>query len=193
MFKVKNGLCPEIMRDIFQLNSDPNSRTTFVIPKVKGEYMGKLTLRYFGPVVWETMLPESFKDIPSLEKFKIEIKNWIPECKCRLCKIYTAGVGFTEITRWTYDMDTDARQLGNLRLHFTYSIIPSGREPFQTDSHHSRRRLFTQFKMHKMDFWSQVTCSCSLTIFACSLSVVMYFVVFCLPGRVGGKVGIKRY
>ena len=50
MFKVKNGLCPEIMRDLFQLNTDPNSRTTFIIPKVKGEYMGKLTLRYFGPV-----------------------------------------------------------------------------------------------------------------------------------------------
>ena len=71
MFKVKNGLCPEIMRDIFQLNTDPNSRTTFLIPKVKGEYMGKLTLRYFGPVVWETMLPKSYKDITVLEKFKI--------------------------------------------------------------------------------------------------------------------------
>ena len=32
MFKVKNGLCPEIMRDLFQLNTNPNSQTTFVIP-----------------------------------------------------------------------------------------------------------------------------------------------------------------
>ena len=60
--------------------------------------MGKLTLRYFGPVVWETMLPEPFKDITDLEKFKKGIKDWVPTCKCRLCKTYIAGVGFTEIS-----------------------------------------------------------------------------------------------
>ena len=87
------------MRDLFQLNMNDNSRTTFIIPKVKGEYMGKLTLRYFGPVVWETMLPESFKGITDLEKFKKDIKDWIPICKCRLCKTYIAGVGFTEISK----------------------------------------------------------------------------------------------
>lgn len=48
--------------------------------------MGKLSLRYFGPVVWETMLPEKFKNIDSLGKFENHIKGWIPECKCRLCK-----------------------------------------------------------------------------------------------------------
>ena len=99
MFKVKYELCPEIMRDIFQLNLDPNSRNTFIIPRVKGEYMGKLTLRYFGPVVWETMLPEAYKSITNLDKFKREIKDWIPECKCRLCRTYIAGLGFTEISR----------------------------------------------------------------------------------------------
>ena len=99
MFKVKNGLCPEIMRDLFQLNTNANSRTTFVIPKVKGEYMGKLTLRYFGPVVWETMLPESYKGITDLEKFKNDIKDWIPVCKCRLCKTYIAGLGFSNISK----------------------------------------------------------------------------------------------
>ena len=99
MFKVKYELCPEIMRDIFQLNPDSNSRNTFIIPRVKGEYMGKLTLRYFGPVVWETMLPEAYKSITNLDKFKREIKDWIPECKCRLCRTYIAGLGFTEISR----------------------------------------------------------------------------------------------
>ena len=96
MFKVKNALCPEIMRDIFQLNTNPNPRTTFVIPKVNGEYMGKLSLRYFGPVVWETMLPEKYKSITELEKFKEGIEDWIPNCKCRLCKTYIPGLGFVE-------------------------------------------------------------------------------------------------
>ena len=96
MFKVKNGLCPEIMRDIFQLNGNPNSKTTFVIPKVKGEFMGKLSLRYFGPVVWEIMLPDVYKTIAELDKFKEDIKEWIPDCKCRLCKTYIPRLGFIE-------------------------------------------------------------------------------------------------
>ena len=96
MFKVKNDLCPEIMKNIFLLTTDPKSENIFVIPRVKGEYMGKLSLRYFGPVVWEVMLPQNFKSILDLEKFKEEIKKWVPECKCRLCKNYVAQVGFIE-------------------------------------------------------------------------------------------------
>ena len=45
MFKVKNGLCPEIMRDLFQLTERPDGKTRFVIPRVNNEYMGKLSLR----------------------------------------------------------------------------------------------------------------------------------------------------
>ena len=96
MFKVRNGLCPEIMRDLFQLRESPNGKIGFVIPKVKTEYMGKLSLRYFGPVVWETMLPKVYKEINGLDKFKEDIKKSIPICKCRLCKTYVKGLGFTE-------------------------------------------------------------------------------------------------
>ena len=95
MFKVKNNLSPETMIDIFKLVANPKSTKTFLIPNVNNEYMGKLSLRWFGPVVWETMLPESFKSITALEKFKDEIKKWIPNnCKCRLCKEYEGQVGF---------------------------------------------------------------------------------------------------
>ena len=94
MFKVKYGLCPEIMRNIFQFNTYGGK--TFNIPRVNTEYMGKLSLRYFGPVVWETLLPDSFKLITDLSKFKTAIKSWIPNCKCRLCKHYEPGVGYLE-------------------------------------------------------------------------------------------------
>ena len=94
MFKVKDGLCPEIWKDLFQLNQNPNSKSTFIIPKVNSEFMGKLSLRYFGPVVWETMLPEKYKIIDNLAKFENDIKDWIPDCKYRLCKTYVASVGF---------------------------------------------------------------------------------------------------
>ena len=94
MFKVKNGLSSEMMDDLFQLNTRKN---TFVIPRAKTEYMGKLSLRWFGPWVWETMLPESYKNVVSLEAFKQRIKKWIPDnCECRLCKLYVANVGFVK-------------------------------------------------------------------------------------------------
>ena len=94
MFKVRNGICPEIMKDLFQLNEGPNGKIRFLIPKVNSEYMGKLSLRYFGPVVWEIMLPDAYKEIKVLSKFKEDIKEWVPDCKCRLCKTYIRGVGF---------------------------------------------------------------------------------------------------
>ena len=84
------------MKDLFQLNTDPNCNSTFLIPKVNSEYMGKLSLRYFGPVVWETMLSDEYKSITVLEKFQEKVKNWTPVCKCRLCKTYVAQVGFVE-------------------------------------------------------------------------------------------------
>ena len=93
MFKVKNNLCSKMMKDLFKLNSHNGS--TFLIPNVNGEYMGKLSLRWFGPVVWERMLPDSYKSIVLLEKFKDAIEKWVPEnCPCRLCKNFVAGVGF---------------------------------------------------------------------------------------------------
>ena len=51
--------------------------------------MGKLTLRYFGPFVWEMVLPETYKDVTDLEKFKWDIEECIPDCKCSLCKVKT--------------------------------------------------------------------------------------------------------
>ena len=96
MFKVKNGLSPEILRDLFQLREDRNGTSRFSIPAVKSEFMGKLSLRYFGPLVWETMLPEAYKEIDRLDKFQEEIKKWEPACACRLCKTYISGVGFIE-------------------------------------------------------------------------------------------------
>ena len=96
MFKVTKGLCPQIMKDLFQFNTDPNCENTFLIPNAESEYMGKLSLRWFGPVVWENMLPETYKAIDNLKEFKEDIQKWVPNCKCRLCKNYVASVGFIE-------------------------------------------------------------------------------------------------
>ena len=77
------------MKCLFKINPNPRAgQQTFVIPSVDTVYMGKLSLSYFGPIVWEKMLPEKYKRIETLNNFKDEIKRWIPDCKCRLCETY---------------------------------------------------------------------------------------------------------
>ena len=96
MFKAKYGMGSSMMKDIFKFNVN-SRKSTFLIPNPNTEFMGKLSLRYFGAVVWERLLPERFKAITLIEKFKEEIKSWIPSnCPCRLCKNYVTSVGFIE-------------------------------------------------------------------------------------------------
>ena len=98
MFKVKNDLCPGIMKSLFHLDTNQNRRKDFFGPIVRTEYRGKQSLRYFGPLVWECMLPKDLKSIVSIDKFKTEVKRWVPEnCPCRLCKTYVAQIGFVNV------------------------------------------------------------------------------------------------
>ena len=77
MFKVKHDLCPELMKCLFKMNNNPRAgQQTFQIPAVNTAYMGKLSLSYFGPVVWEKMLPEEYKNINTLSLFEEKIKKW---------------------------------------------------------------------------------------------------------------------
>ena len=57
---------------------------------------GENSIRCFGPVVWDEMLPRRFKSIETLEKFKSDIREWIPvNCPCSLCREYIKeGVGY---------------------------------------------------------------------------------------------------
>ena len=98
MFKVKHNLCPEIMKDLFRFNLNPNSTKDFVRPNVSSVYKGEWSMRWFGPMVWDSMLPESCKQIQTLEKFKEDIKKWVPEnCPCKTCKEYIASMGYVTL------------------------------------------------------------------------------------------------
>ena len=96
MFKVLRGLGPEILRNLFSIDRTSETRS-FFRPNVFSKYNGEDSLRYFGPVVWDSMLPDKLKSIQTLEKFKMEVKKWVPtNCPCTLCKEYIAGVGFVD-------------------------------------------------------------------------------------------------
>ena len=98
MYKVKNGLSPSFMNDIFTYNE---KREKFFLPYARTTKMGQGSLRVFGPIVWNTMLPKNLKESPSLNIFKERIKSWIPNnCKCRLCNDHNNDCS-CHICKWT--------------------------------------------------------------------------------------------
>ena len=61
MYKVANGMSPEIMNEIFQLRekSHYNLRYTseFIIPPIHSVYHGSESVSYLGPKIWELNPP----------------------------------------------------------------------------------------------------------------------------------------
>ena len=101
MFKAKHDLSPPFMKEIFCPKENikgTRSGDTFARPHVHSVKKGDRSLRSFGPIVWNTMLPEELKTCQSLDEFKNSIKTWVPEnCPCELCKTYIAGLGYTVV------------------------------------------------------------------------------------------------
>ena len=98
MFKVKNGIAPEIMNNVFQItesNYNFRKKTQFKTENVKTTHYGTETISYLGPKLWK-LLPSEYHNITSLGEFKSnKIKKWMPQnCPCRLCKRYVQHVGF---------------------------------------------------------------------------------------------------
>ena len=66
MYKVKNDLSPPFMKELFtHVGTGSRSRTggdRFLRPNVNTVHKGEHSLRSFGPILWNTMLPEKFKD-----------------------------------------------------------------------------------------------------------------------------------
>ena len=96
MFKVLRELEPEIVGDLFIVDrSNPNR--PFRGPIIKNQKMGKESICYYGPKVWNEMLPKELKSIEELKEFTDKVRNWIPTqrtCGCNLCLQYIAGVGY---------------------------------------------------------------------------------------------------
>ena len=100
MYKVKHELSPSFIQDIFcEVNRNTRSGTSFSRPNVSTVKRGDRSLRSFGPIVWNSMLPDTLKNCESLEQFKHSTKSWKPEnCPCELCKDYVQGLGYTVLS-----------------------------------------------------------------------------------------------
>ena len=93
--KVKHNLCPEVVQSLFCQTICTKSKASFQRPHVKTVYKGEQSLRWFGPTVWDNMIPKKIKVLSNLEEFKKAIDVWVPSnCPCRLCKDYVPNLGF---------------------------------------------------------------------------------------------------
>ena len=99
MFKVRHGLSPPFMKEIFCYKGNERgtrSGDVFARPHVESVKKGDRSLRSFGPIIWNTMLPEGLKEC--IDKFKDCLRSWVPDnCPCELCKTYVPGLGYVSI------------------------------------------------------------------------------------------------
>ena len=104
MFKVKMGLAPAFLNDVFTTNENVNTENVSSNTRSKSCFYDRLnpksvrygleTLRSLGPRIWK-MIPVSVRETQSLSVFKSRIKKWIPlECPCRQCKTFIPKIGF---------------------------------------------------------------------------------------------------
>ena len=98
IFKAKNDLSPEIMKEVFELKEPSYSLRSkgnyFVRGNVKTTNYGIQSIKYLAHKIWD-VVPDQIKHCGSLTKFKQFIKSWSPsDFSCRLCKTYIAQVGF---------------------------------------------------------------------------------------------------
>ena len=98
MFKVRKNLSPSFMSEILVFSDNSKSLKCddkFVRPHIISVKYGESSLRSFGPIVWNEMLPKKLKQCEDLDEFKLAIKSWVPKnCRCRLCKEYIPNLGF---------------------------------------------------------------------------------------------------
>ena len=88
MFRVKNNIAPQLLKDIFQLSPATSyflrEHKDFIIRKVNTVKYGLSSLTYIGLKLWNK-LPLEVREIKSLSEFKTKIKTWKSKtCDCRL-------------------------------------------------------------------------------------------------------------
>ena len=98
IFKVKNNLSAEIMKQVFGFQEpcyNLRSETSqFRRENIKTTRYGIKSVKFLGPKIW-VMVSQNIKNCKSLQKFKKLIKVWKPKAyPCRMCKKYIANIGF---------------------------------------------------------------------------------------------------
>ena len=97
MYKVKMGLSPPIMSDIFSLNENSSynlkSGATVNRQNLRMSKFGFETVSTIEAILWND-LPVEFKNPESLKIFKQKINLWSPnDCLCKICRKFIKNFG----------------------------------------------------------------------------------------------------
>ena len=63
----------------------------FIVEIQKTVKYGTETISYLAPKIW-SLVPNAIKSSKSLDVFKFKIRQWEPDCPCRLCTNYLQHV-----------------------------------------------------------------------------------------------------
>ena len=89
-------LSPAILNEVFKVNKtmpfDLRIRNELYARNLKTVRYGTETISFLPPKIW-SFIPQ-IKDSSSLACFKKNIREWKPNCPCRLCKTFLQHVGF---------------------------------------------------------------------------------------------------
>ena len=101
MFKISKNISVPLTSELFYQivnHYDLRNPYDFSIPNINGVFHGQVSIRHFGPLIWQ-LVPSEFKDLNSVSAFKAAIRKWKPKnCPCRICKTFIGNVGLIEMT-----------------------------------------------------------------------------------------------
>ena len=90
IFKVKLGIAPDIMGNVFPIIENPydlRNEIKFKSRNISTVRYGIETASFVAPRIWSS-IPRSYKECSSVNEFKAKIKFWYPEnCPCKLTSI----------------------------------------------------------------------------------------------------------
>ena len=91
------------MKNVFHLNTNIpqnlRSHNELYSRNPKTAKYGTETISYLAPKIW-SLVPNAIKSSKLLDVFKSKIRQWEPDCPCRLCKTYLQYVGFMLVSCW---------------------------------------------------------------------------------------------
>ena len=98
LYKFFHGLSPSIMKNVFHFNTNIpynlRSRSELYSRNPKKVKYGTEIISYLAPKIW-SLVSNAIRSRKSLNVFKFMIRQWEPDCPCRLCKDYLQHVGFS--------------------------------------------------------------------------------------------------
>ena len=101
IFKVKNGLSPIIMNEVFNFEENESynlrSGTYLASRNMHTGHFGTDTIFSSGPKSWK-LISDKIIHASTLSAFKAKNKSWtINNCPCRLCNIFVKDLGFVKV------------------------------------------------------------------------------------------------